>query len=170
MVMFIGLQFFKCKEKKLPYFPFPLYYHLWTQHHLFVMLRILCSWIFNLLTKWNGLDITYLLCLESYGHGSFVLLENGKYFFKWRTHKINEHHLFLISSFHTWIYFFYSTYFIWDNLVFYDALENLRVLLSFSIKEVFENWKGSYKWVCFTFSSFLSEHFFFLMRNCYIIH
>ena len=25
MVMFIGLQFFKCKEKKLPYFPFPLY-------------------------------------------------------------------------------------------------------------------------------------------------
>ena len=36
-------------------------------------------------------------------------------------------------------FFFYSTYFIWDNLVFYDALENLRVFLSFSIKEVFEN-------------------------------
>ena len=41
MIVFIGLQFFKYKEKKLPYFPFPLYYHLWTQHHLFIMLIIL---------------------------------------------------------------------------------------------------------------------------------
>ena len=62
---------------KLPHFPFPLYHHLWTQHHLFIMLRILCSWIFNLLTKWNGLDIIYLLCLESYVHGSFIVLENA---------------------------------------------------------------------------------------------
>ena len=40
MVMFIGLQFSKCKEKKLPYFPFPFIY---------------------------GLKIIYLLCLEFYG-------------------------------------------------------------------------------------------------------
>ena len=73
-VTFIGLKILKYKGKKLLHYPFLMYHHLWTQHHLFIMLRILRSWIFNLLTKWNGLNIIYLLCLESYFHGSLILV------------------------------------------------------------------------------------------------
>ena len=54
MVMFIGLQFFKYKEKeKFPYFPFPLYHIIY------------------------GLNIIYLLCLEFYVHKSLICWQNG---------------------------------------------------------------------------------------------
>ena len=38
---------FKYKGKRLLHYPFPMYHHLWTQHHLFIMLGILRSWVFN---------------------------------------------------------------------------------------------------------------------------
>ena len=75
MVMFIGLQFFKYKGKKLTYFPFPTYHHLWAQHPLFIMLGILRSWIFNFfswLRKWKVLNVVYLLRLEFYCHSSLI--------------------------------------------------------------------------------------------------